>query len=435
MSELDLCKKLLETNYNLILTGAPGVGKTFLAKKIAESFGATVENGRCKIVQFHPSLDYTDFVEGLRPTRSSNESVVSFEYKKGVFKEFCTDALNNLIDSSKSINQIASERNIEERYALLLEEIESGKVGEIPLRSGGTMKTTISSLGNIQLKASDGQITYTVSLRRIKELAEVYKNADDLDNITNITQGVYSVIRGCNASAYWAVLKYLYTHYNDLITNNIEPIQKQNYVFIIDEINRGEISKIFGELFFSIDPGYRGVKGKVITQYQNLIDKGDDFDTGFFVPENVYIIGTMNDIDRSVDCMDFAMRRRFAWKEISVESQMGILDDENAWNNNEKPDLDVLNDLKARMYNLNKAIIDEYHPEDEDDSALVGLTKAYQIGPAYFLKYGIYKNFDDLWNFHLKGLLFEYLRGTVNTDMKMDLLFRAYNDNYRNEND
>ena len=93
------------------------------------------------------------------------------------------------------------------------------------------------------------------------------------------------------------------------------------YYSIFDEINRGEISKIFGELFFSIYPDYRSDKDKVKTQYQNLVEKGDDFDYEFYVPENVYIIGTMNDIDRSVESMDFAFRRRnsiFEFKNLIV---------------------------------------------------------------------------------------------------------------------
>ena len=79
-------------------------------------------------------------------------------------------------------------------------------------------------------------------------------------------------------------------------------------------------------MFFSIDPGYRGVAGTVQTQYQNLIEDGDIYENGFYVPENVYIIGTMNDIDRSVDSMDFAMRRRFAWKEIKSNDRLEMLD-------------------------------------------------------------------------------------------------------------
>lgn len=101
--------------------------------------------------------------------------------------------------------------------------------------------------------------------------------------------------------------------------------KSSKYVFIIDEINRGELSKIFGELFYAIDPGYRGEKGKVKTQYQNLIDNDDVFVDGFFVPENVYILATMNDIDRSVESMDFALRRRFAWKEIKPEDRIDML--------------------------------------------------------------------------------------------------------------
>ena len=95
---------------------------------------------------------------------------------------------------------------------------------------------------------------------------------------------------------------------------NDDSRQSKKFIFVIDEINRGEISKIFGELFFSIDPGYRGEKGRIKTQYQNLVDDKDVFAKGFYIPENVYIIGTMNDIDRSVESMDFAMRRRFAFE-------------------------------------------------------------------------------------------------------------------------
>ena len=208
-------------------------------------------------------------------------------------------------------------------------------------------------------------------------------------------------------------------------------------VFIIDEINRGEISKIFGELFYSIDPGYRGEKGKIDTQYQNLIPKeGDaDFDpknadvfrNGFYIPENVYIIGTMNDIDRGVESMDFAIRRRFAWKEITAESRQAMLDDEKAWKNN-KPDQDIVDEIKNRMNNLNACIIDNYGNEELSSKDRIGLSKAYQIGASYFLKYGLYNNFEELWNNHLVGLLYEYLRGTTNIEVKIERLHNAYND-------
>lgn len=273
---------LLLANHNLILTGAPGTGKTYMANDIAsqmilsKSFNELTDLEKEKLknsiqydlVQFHPSYDYTDFVEGLRP-KDDGKGNIGFERKDGVFKEFCAKALN------------------------------------------------------------------------------------DPDN---------------------------------------------NYVFIIDEINRGEISKIFGELFFSIDPGYRGEAGKVKTQYQNLISGGDVFSNGFFVPENVYIIGTMNDIDRSVESMDFAMRRRFAFKEITAA--------ESAEN------MQIPIETRFRMQRLNNEI-----------AGTEGLNTSYQIGAAYFRNC---KNFQDLWDMKLSGLLKEYLRGMDNDGSKFDKLEDAY---------
>ena len=280
------CAELLKSNYNLVLTGAPGTGKTFAAKKIAEFMKAN-----CELVQFHPSYDYTDFVEGLRPVMNSRRGI-GFERKDGVFKEFCKRAL-------------------------------------------------------------------------------------------------------CDVS------------------------KKKPYVFIIDEINRGEISKIFGELFYSIDRGYRGEAGRVKTQYQNLVPREDPFYEGFYVPENVYIIGTMNDIDRSVESIDFAMRRRFAWVEFTAKSSQSMLDSDDAWGDAKKKPKNI-GEIKARMDRLNDCIV----------SAEIGLTRAYQIGAAYFLKYALYNDFDNLWKNHLKGVLYEYLRGSYDIDDKMKKLEDAY-DNRR----
>lgn len=252
-----------------------------------------MNNNDYGFVQFHPSYDYTDFVEGLRPIKDSSGNI-GFERKDGVFKEFCKEALKN---------------------------------------------------------------------------------------------------------------------------------RSSKFVFIIDEINRGEISKIFGELFFAIDRGYRGEKGRVKTQYNNLINndesnEDDEFEDGFFVPENVYIIGTMNDIDRSVESMDFAMRRRFAWKEVDAkDTQKDILKD---------LDDSIKQDAIDRMDALNNAI-----------SEIEGFNSSYHIGASYFLKLkNYYKSssddkdeaFDMLWENHLKGLLFEYLRGMPDASTKLEDLEYVYND-------
>lgn len=171
----------------------------------------------------------------------------------------------------------------------------------------------------------------------------------------------------------------------------VERIERKDYVFIIDEINRGEASKIFGELFYAIDPGYRGKKDiRVKTQYQNLIPEGDVFAEGFYVPDNVYILATMNDIDRSVESMDFAMRRRFTWQEITPADTESMLDK-----------LDYADEAKAAMHRLNKAIA-------ETD----GLGSAYAVGPSYFLKLSKNGcNLNSLWEKNIAPLLKEYLRG------------------------
>ena len=189
--------------------------------------------------------------------------------------------------------------------------------------------------------------------------------------------------------------------------------EKKPYIFIIDEINRGEISKIFGELFFAIDPGYRGKDGEISTQYANLHTNPDE---KFYIPENVYIIGTMNDIDRSVDSFDFAMRRRFRFIEIKANEHTGML----ASLNNDELMQEALDRMKALNAEIAKT------PE---------LNENYQIGAAYFLKLKTL-GFDQLWTDYLQPLLQEYIQGMYDEAAIMKRFANAYG--YKltgNEND
>lgn len=401
---------LLLGNGNLILTGAPGTGKTYLAKEIARCMGCDKEH--IGYIQFHPSYDYTDFVEGLRPIKEGE--TLGFQRKDGIFKAFCKKALSP--SSCSSFDDV---------YNNLIQSISSGELTTIQLKTKHSAKLDVresDSIGWYSETEKENKSSNVVSKQRLKKLYDAYNTIEKLDNLTNINDGIQSIIGGCDSSYYWGVLRHILLE----IENGGYTVQP--FVFIIDEINRGEISKIFGELFYSIDAGYRGEKGRIETQYQNLVPSDDVFSKGFYVPENVYIIGTMNDIDRSVESMDFAMRRRFAWKEITAKSSQSILDEDEAWGSVGKPSEKVIAEMKARMNNLNAAIIDQYGDEELSNKDKVGLTKAYQIGAAYFLKYSLYNNFDELWANHLEGLLHEYLRGKPNIDEKIERLRQAYND-------
>ena len=274
---------LLLKKHNVILTGAPGTGKTFTAKTVAANIisdgksdwnGLTEEQKKqVAFVQFHPSYDYTDFVEGLRPVTGGE-----FRRQDGVFKAFCKRAV-----------------------------ADSGESGDVK--------------------------------------------------------------------------------------------SPKPYIFIIDEINRGELSKIFGELFYAIEPDYRGKAGTVQTQYNNLVENEDVFKFGFYIPENVYIIGTMNDVDRGVEAMDFAIRRRFAWIEVTAE--------ESADN------MGITGLSLEKMKALNAALIAN------------GLSRAYSIGGAYFRKLEN-DDYDSLWKYHLEGIVYEYFRGEPDAEEKLQAVKRAF---------
>lgn len=399
---------LLLENHNLILTGAPGTGKTFMAKRIAEEMDAEWE-----FVQFHPSYDYTDFVEGLRPIGDNGS--FGFELRNGVFKDFCARALQNLNDSKKSIQALQQESSARDRIDGYLDEvIDSGKT----FNTFGT-KNVFHVIENnektVIVEVPANEKTSTVKLPK-SDLVALVENNVPISSGKDL-QAYFSRKHGTQQDAYIRVLyNYIKGYQPKIKSADVSLVKLKKFVFIIDEINRGEISKIFGELFFSIDPGYRGEKGKVNTQYQNMIADDDIFKKGFFVPENVYIIGTMNDIDRSVESMDFAMRRRFAWSEVTANESMKMLDCMKDVSKEE------LQSLKNRMLNLNNAIA-------ETD----GLNEAYQIGGAYFLKYAKYHNFDLLWKNHLKGLLAEYLRGNRNSKGLLEDLYSAFSDDKINE--
>lgn len=394
---------LLKESKNLVLTGAPGTGKTFMAQAIAKEMGCG-KNEMC-FVQFHPSYDYTDFVEGLRPIMMSEEQM-GFERKDGIFKEFCKKAIKNLIDSAKSIENLSKELSWENKLQQFIDD-SIDKDTKFKLSNGSEFTIDEIKGRNIIAHNDSNPKTPLIPINA-DEIIELLTNDVPL-NIVRDIRTYFNRKFGTQPDSYaFIITKAIREMKYKTQVISANKIERKPFVFIIDEINRGEASKIFGELFYAIDPGYRGKKDiRVKTQYQNLVPETDVFAEGFYIPENVFILGTMNDIDRSIESMDFAMRRRFTWKEIKPEDTQSMLDK-----------LECATKAKNVMARLNNEI-----------SKIEGLGPAYQVGPSYFLKLGDNGgNFEKLWNMNIEPLLREYIRGFRKSDEIMEKLRNAYFD-------
>ena len=402
---------MLIESKNLIFRGAPGTGKSYLAKEIAADI---ISNGyfddytlltdeqkkQVEFVQFHPSYDYSDFVEGLRP-KVNYDGTMGFELQDGIFKKFVSRARKNYEDSQKSKETVEKELTVREAMAEFFASVELG-VDTFKTINGNEF--TIVSVDDSHINISiPGNATVNKLSLNLDEVRKMLESGQRFDKIKDITTFFGKSFATQGYSYDFAIYKAIKAKKSTASKVKAKQAELKKYIFIIDEINRGEISKIFGELFFAIDPGYRGKAGEISTQYSNL---HSDPDEKFYIPENVYIIGTMNDIDRSVDSFDFAMRRRFRFVELRADERLEML----ASLENEELEAEAI----RRMSALNKEI-----------AAVEDLNENYQIGASYFLKLKTL-DFDQLWTDYLQPLLQEYIHGMYDEEGIMKRFAKAY---------
>jgi len=363
----------MNTPLNQILYGPPGTGKTYSTKELAvniilgkrertrdeilESFDELQKNKQITFTTFHQSISYEDFIEGIKP-ETVNENV-TYEVKDGIFKQIC------------ELANVKKESNFDEAYLELLTEFNDTDNDYIVL------KTPTNKEFRINLNSNNNLTIYTS--KEINKQGVMTKS-----NLFKMLNGE-DVFRGWEGYAK-GVIDYLKTKHS--LSINKKDVSK-NYVLIIDEINRGNISSIFGELITLLEDDKRkGNKEEIEVILPYSKEK-------FSVPSNLYIIGTMNTADRSVEALDTALRRRFSFTEIQYNPN--VIEFEHSTNGIvtfEGKDINLitlLNTINERI----EILIDKDH----------------KIGHSYFINTSTFDELISVFNNKVIPLLEEYFFG------------------------
>ena len=365
-----------EFDKNVIFYGPPGTGKTYTTAKraveicktesekeltdyseIMKKYNELKENNRIEFITFHQSYGYEEFIEGIKPivlneddesedesennqeskTNIKIENDIKYDIVDGIFKKFCDNARKAIIETDN--NNDNNDNNDIPLEAIVWKVTVKDKVKEDcftnnHVRINFKLGTAGASKFDNEIKKGDIIITTDGSRTKINGIAVV---TDDKAYTLNkaqsdtTTRNVDWLVKGINEDIYEindkkilprkTVTKVPNMKVEDIIKlakeKNSEVLSEidiekntKPYVFIIDEINRGNISKIFGELITLIEPTKRSGKKECIST--KLPYSKEEFT----VPDNVYIIGTMNTADRSIALMDTALRRRFKFEEM-----------------------------------------------------------------------------------------------------------------------
>ncbi|WP_278379561.1 AAA family ATPase [Chryseobacterium arthrosphaerae] len=335
VKNLNTLHAIMKQPLNQILYGPPGTGKTYntinkaiqianpsfdlsdhTRKEIREEYKKLVDEGRIVFTTFHQSMSYEDFIEGIKPKIDEDENgnkKVIYDIEDGIFKRIADKARKPRLKAGTTAKRytfgdawsdliVDANKHLEDEDPLVL---------TIQTPDLGLKIVDISDKGNLSLKPiySEDSKIYTVSYSRAEKLQQAFP---DLSVIKNVNKEFREVIGGSNSTAYWSVLNYINNKIKEKSITEVkeETLPPLPHVLIIDEVNRGNVSQIFGELITLIE------EDKRLGNDESLEITLPYSKEKFGVPPNLYIIGTMNTADRSVEALDTALRRRFSFEEM-----------------------------------------------------------------------------------------------------------------------
>ena len=357
-------------SHNIILYGPPGTGKTYQTTALAvqliedllpadfqQQYPATAraklreqaehyrQQGRLAMVVFHPSFSYEDFVEGIKP--QSNEQKLGYEVADGIFKQICIRAAHALYLAQQTNTLTATATTRHNFDALFFEFIDylkrivADETQETVFESktGKPLYLTdINKNSTLALRMGKGKKEYAVTKSTLAKLYGTFDSAQDIKNLRRdlpaSAQGVGSVtwavfnrlkeyeatrnqtyqflLAGNNSydAAQYQAMKRDVAHLDYASLTEEDYAQVGSFVLVIDEINRGNVAAIFGELIALLEDDKRA--GQPEALYTILPYSRESFS----VPPNLFLVGTMNTADRSVEALDTALRRRFSFQSV-----------------------------------------------------------------------------------------------------------------------
>jgi len=382
-------KKITHKTKNIMLYGAPGVGKTHNYKKLIsqieegktenEIFKSISENEevinqydeifqnikddkRIEFVTFHQSYSYEDFIEGFRPNKDGKIELD----KQGIFKNIADNAMKNLNNSYLDSDSLALEQTFEYfvKDCILHDEIklsDSVYVSNIDDKAFYYTSYT-NGMKNVKILFDDIKVMVNSNIKEQKEIKK-------LSNIMGTTK---------QRPNYPFAIYLRFLEFKDKMQTEIfdifeKKVDQKNFYIVIDEINRGNISKIFGELITLIEEDKRAVGDK--NDFEVTLPYSKE---KFKIPSNLYIVATMNSTDKSIATIDIALRRRFTFLKMKPKSKL------------------VKNDnARKLMDNLNKYIEDN-------------IGEDFKLGHSYFMKIENDEDLDFVKEYKVKPLLEEY---------------------------